>query len=133
MCIRDRSIAAAGTNLARDLGSQIIVLTRTGRAAQEVSRFRPKERILVLCHDESMQRRLCLVWGLTPLGVIPVEKDIPKLVSMVVNLGVKKELISTDDVVTIVHGFLTGVAGTTNTLQVLDLKEYLPAIKSMDS
>ncbi|MQG73462.1 MAG: pyruvate kinase [SAR202 cluster bacterium] len=130
---RTQSIAAAGTNLARDLGSQIIVLTRTGRAAQEVSRFRPKERILVLCHDESMQRRLCLVWGLTPLGVIPVEKDIPKLVSMVVNLGVKKELISTDDVVTIVHGFLTGVAGTTNTLQVLDLKEYLPAIKSMDS
>jgi hypothetical protein len=26
--------------------------------------------------------------------------------------------------VTIVHGFLTGVSGTTNTIQVLDVKEY---------
>jgi hypothetical protein len=28
-------------------------------------------------------------------------------------------------VVTIVHGFLPGVSGTTNAVQVLDMKEYL--------
>lgn len=122
---RTQSIANAGTNLARDLGSHIIVLTRTGRAAREISRFRPKEPILVFCHDDAMQRRLSLVWGLISLGVMPVEKDIPKLVGMVVGQALKAALISPDDLVTIVHGFLTGVAGTTNTLQVLDLKEYL--------
>jgi hypothetical protein len=33
--------------------------------------------------------------------------------------------ISNIDVVTIVHGFLPGVSGTTNAVQVLDMREYL--------
>ena len=33
--------------------------------------------------------------------------------------------VSENDVVTIVHGFLTGVSGTTNAVQVLSMREYL--------
>ena len=33
--------------------------------------------------------------------------------------------IENTDVVTIVHGFLPGVSGTTNAVQVLDMREYL--------
>jgi len=33
--------------------------------------------------------------------------------------------VTDSDIVTIIHGFMTGVSGTTNTVQVLDVKDYL--------
>ena len=59
------------------------------------------------------------------MGVIPPEPDIAKLVSMLINESIATGLVADTDVVTIVHGVMTGVSGTTNTIQVLDLKEYL--------
>ena len=69
--------------------------------------------------------RLCLGWGLCPVGVIPPERDIAKLVAILIQESLATGLVSSTDVVTIVHGFLTGVSGTTNTIQVLDVQDYL--------
>ena len=44
---------------------------------------------------------------------------------MLVERALDSGLVSKADVLTIVHGFLTGVAGTTNTVQVLYLRDYL--------
>ena len=74
---------------------------------------------------KSVLRKLALAWGVCPVGVLPAVPDIAQLVKLVVAAGIKSEMISDTDVVTIVHGFLTGVGGTTNTIQVLDLREYL--------
>jgi pyruvate kinase len=101
------------------------VVTSTGRAAFEISRFRPESDMLVFSHEEAVLRRLCLGWGLCPVGVIPPERDIAKLVAILIQESLATGLVSTTDVVTIVHGFLTGVSGTTNTLQVLDVQDYL--------
>ena len=43
----------------------------------------------------------------------------------VIQAGLEGGTIDETDVVTIVHGFLPGVSGTTNAVQVLDMKEYL--------
>jgi pyruvate kinase len=59
------------------------------------------------------------------VGVIPPEPDIAKLVSMLIKESLNTGLVSETDVVTIVHGFMTGVSGTTNTVQVLQVKDYL--------
>ena len=122
---RTQSIANAAATLMRGLNSSVVVLTSTGRAAFEVARYRPAQRILVLSHDEAMVRRLCVGWGLVPLGTIPPERDIPELVAMLVDRALQSGLVTKADVLTIVHGFLTGVAGTTNTVQVLYLRDYL--------
>ena len=122
---RTQAIAGAAASLVQYLESQPIVVTSTGRAAFEVSRFRPNSNILVLSHDEAILRRVCLGWGLIPIGVIPPEKDAPHLVSLIIKAALASGLVTDDAVVTIVHGYLPGVSGTTNTLQVLDLKEYL--------
>ena len=122
---RTQSIANAATTLMRGLDSHVVVVTSTGRAAFEVARYRPAQRILVLAHEESMLRRMCVGWGLIPLGTIPAERDIPRLVAMIVERALESGLVSKQDVITIVHGFLTGVAGTTNTVQVLYLRDYL--------
>lgn len=122
---RTQAIAASAGRLVRVLRAKPIVVTSTGRAAFEVSRFRPESDILVFSHDEAVLRRLCLGWGLRPVGVIPPERDIAKLVAMLVQASLSTGLVASTDVVTIVHGFLTGVSGTTNTIQVLDVQEYL--------
>ncbi len=122
---RTQAIAGAASDLVRTLKAKPIVLTSTGRAAFEVSRFRPSADIIVFSHDEAVLRKMCLGWGLAPTGVIPPERDVPKLVAMVVKAALATGLVTETDVVTIVHGLLVGVSGTTNTIQVLDMQEYL--------
>ena len=122
---RTQAIAASASKLVSEINSKPIVITSTGRAAFELARFRPNADIIVFSHDESVLRKLALAWGVCPVGVLPAVPDIAELVKLVVSAGIKSEMISDTDVVTIVHGFLTGVGGTTNTIQVLDLREYL--------
>ena len=130
---RTQAIASSAVKLTKELNSKPIVVTSTGRAAVEVSRFRPENDIIVFAHDESVQRKLALVWGVIPVGVIPPEPDIAKLVSMLINESIATGLVADTDVVTIVHGVMTGVSGTTNTIQVLDLKEYLARARDQHS
>ena len=130
---RTQAIASSAVKLTKELNSKPIVVTSTGRAAVEVSRFRPENDIIVFSHDESVRRKLALVWGVIPVGVIPPEPDIAKLVSMLINESIATGLVADTDVVTIVHGVMTGVSGTTNTIQVLDLKEYLARTRDQHS
>ena len=122
---RTQAIAASASKLVGEINSKPIVITSTGRAAFELARFRPNADIIVFSHDESVLRQLALAWGVCPVGVLPANPDIAELVQSVVTASIESGMISTTDVVTIVHGFLTGVGGTTNTIQVLDLQEYL--------
>jgi pyruvate kinase len=122
---RTQSIASAAGHLVQELNSKPIVITSAGRAAYAIARSRPDRDILVFSHDEAVLRRLCLGWGLYPMGVIPPERDVAKLVSLLVQGCLNSGMVLENDVVTIVHGFLPGVSGTTNTIQVLDMWEYL--------
>lgn len=122
---RTQAIASSAARLARSLHAKPIVITSTGRAALEVSRFRPDADIIVFSHDPTVLRRLALGWGLNPVGTLPPERDVAVLVSSLVKASLDSRLISESDIVTIVHGFLPGVSGTTNTIQVLDIREYL--------
>ena len=122
---RTQAVALAAGQLVKSLNSKPIVITSTGRAAFEVSRVRPEDGVLVFSHDEAVLQKMCLGWGLYPIGVVPPERDVATLVGMLINAGLDSGMVQDDDVVTIVHGFLPGVSGTTNTIQVLDIAEYL--------
>ena len=122
---RTQAIALAVGQLVKSLNSKPIVITSTGRAAFEVSRVRPENSILVFSHEEAVLRKMCLGWGLYPVAVIPPERDVATLVGMLIHSALDSGMVQDDDVVTIVHGFLPGVSGTTNTIQVLDVSEYL--------
>ena len=122
---RTQAIAAGASRLVNELNAKPIVVTSTGRAAFELARYRPESDVIVFAHDVETLGKLCMVWGLYPGGVIPLEQDIAKLVAMLINAAMSTGLVTDSDVVTIVHGSLTGVSGTTNTIQVLDVGEYL--------
>ena len=121
---RTQAIALAASRLVRSLRSKPLVITSTGRAAFEVSRFRPDHDIIAFSHDPAILRRLSLGWGLCPVGVVPPEPDVAALVASLIQGAIASGLVAEDDVLTIVHGFMPGVSGTTNTIQVLDLQEY---------
>ena len=125
---RTQAITSAAAGLVRTLDSKPIVLTSTGRAALELARFRPANDILAFSHDPAILRRLCLGWGIQPTGVIPVQPDVAELVFQVIQSALDLGAVKVDDVVTIVHGFLTGVSGTTNAVQVLSVREYLESV-----
>ncbi len=122
---RTQAVALAAGQLVKSLNSKPIVITSTGRAAFEVSRVRPENGVLGFSHDETVLQKMCLGWGLYPIGVVPPERDVATLVGMLIHASLDSGMVQEDDVVTIVHGFLPGVSGTTNTIQVLDIAEYL--------
>jgi pyruvate kinase len=122
---RTQSIAAAAAGLVRDLKAKPVVITSSGTAAFALSRSRPEFDITVFSHDEVVLRRVALGWGLAPKGVIPPERDLAKLVAALIDSALSAGMVSETDLVTIVHGFLPGVSGTTNTVQVVDMREFL--------
>ena len=122
---RTQAVALAAGQLVKSLNSKPIVITSTGRAAFEVSRVRPENGVLVFSHDEAVLRKMCMGWGLYPVGVVPPERDVATLVGMLIDASLESGMVQDHDVVTIVHGFMPGVTGTTNTIQVLDVSEYL--------
>jgi pyruvate kinase len=127
MSARDRTqaITSAAARLVQSIGSKPLVITSTGRAALELARYRPDSDILAFSHDPEVLRKLTLGWGIRPVGVIPPQQDMAALVASVIQAALDAGSITDTDVVTIVHGFLPGVSGTTNAVQVLDMREYL--------
>ena len=122
---RTQAITSAAARLVRSLGSKPVVVTSTGRAAFELARFRPDADIVAFSHDAAVLQKLCMGWGIRPGGVIPPQRDVAGLVASVIQSGLDGGTIDETDVVTIVHGFSPGVSGTTNAVQVLDMREYL--------
>ena len=122
---RTQAITSAAARLVHSLGSKAVVVTSTGRAAFELSRYRPNTNIVAFSHDGAVLQKLCMGWGIRPGGVIPPQQDVAGLVASVIQAGLDGGTIEEADVVTIVHGFSPGVSGTTNAVQVLDMREYL--------
>jgi pyruvate kinase len=64
------TIAAAACTLAEKTGARAIVVpTRSGFTARHVARHRPRVPIVALTPDETIRRRLSLVWGVTAVTV----------------------------------------------------------------
>ena len=126
---RTQAITSAAARLVRALGSKPVVVTSTGRAAFELARFRPDADVIAFSHDAAVLQKLCMGWGIRPGGVIPPQRDVAGLVASVIQAGLDGGTIEETDVVTIVHGFSPGVSGTTNAVQVLDMREYLAHVK----
>ncbi len=62
------AVAAAACQLSHDLRAKaIVVITRSGRTAQLVSKNRPAEPIVALTEDEGVARSLSLWWGVQPV------------------------------------------------------------------
>lgn len=96
----------------------IVCLTETGRTAQLLSRFRPKQPIFAVTHDPLTYQKLSMVYGVEPYlfdfpeGKVEVDQD---LIDRFVNSGMEISGMT----ILMIHGSEWQRPGLTNTLSLI--------------
>ncbi|KAL3095837.1 hypothetical protein niasHS_005596 [Heterodera schachtii] len=116
-------IASAAANAAsRCRASAIIVLTTTGKSAQDCSRRRMPIPVLAITRYERLARQLKLCRGVFPVYYPHMERDtkwtedVNKRIAYGIGVGKERGFIHNGDFVVIVTGWQAG-AGFTNTMR----------------
>ena len=112
------AISAAVSSIARQLdAAAIIPLTKSGATAHNVSKFRPPTPILATTSEESVARRLQLVWGVTPILIDNYERA-AKIFSIAMQIAQEMKILKQGDIVVQTAGTLTGISGSTDLIKV---------------
>lgn len=112
------AISHATCTTAHDINAKAIVtVTKSGRTARMISRYRPACDIMACTTYENVCRQLNLSWGVTPV-LINEEQDTFELFDNAVKTIENKAYVKTDDLVVITAGVPLGMSGTTNMLKV---------------
>ncbi len=90
----------------------IVAFTQSGLTARLISKYRPEVPVYALSTTESVQRRLCLHWGVAPrvVDIIKSTDDLPKVEAALLAEGV----LAPGDALVIVAGAPLLARGTTN-------------------
>lgn len=101
--------ALAASVLAFNLQAMaIIVISKHGLTAKEVSHCRPHVPILAFSSDESVTRRLTLVWGIRPFTIPFSDTDPDQTVAKAIALSRKRKVLTKGDQVVILTDIRTG-------------------------
>lgn len=108
--------AAAGA--ARSVGARVIVVfTQTGNTARLISRYRPAAPILAFAPDETVRRRMALLWGVLPMRMDPVE-EIGRMVTDMEGTLRKGGWVVPGDRFVILFGYPVRRKGFTNMMKI---------------
>ena len=112
------AISHATCTSAHDLGAAaIITVTKSGRTAKMISKYRPDCPIICCTTDETVCRQLNLSWGVTPL-MIDEADNTDDLFERAVQAGEHAGLLKDGELVVMTAGVPLGVSGTTNLMKV---------------
>lgn len=112
------AICHATCTTALDLNAKAIVtVTKSGRSARMVSRYRPESDIIGCATTEKVCRQLSLSWGVTPV-LIKEEQEVFNLFDKAIAAAEKIGLLNKGDLTVITSGVPIGFSGTTNMIKV---------------
>lgn len=112
------AISHATCTSAHDLGAAaIITVTKGGRTARMISKYRPSCPIICCTTDETVCRQLNLSWGVIPLLIEEVTNT-DDLFESAVDAGVEAGILHDGELVVMTAGVPLGVSGTTNLMKV---------------
>lgn len=112
------AISHATCMMASDLNAAaIITVTKSGRTARMVSKYRPCSPIIGACLTEKVHRQLGLSWGVVPL-LLEQKEEAEELFGYAVDTAETAGIIEKGDLVVITAGVPLGVSGTTNLIKV---------------
>lgn len=112
------AICHATCTTALDVNAKaILTVTKSGRSARMISRYRPVSDIISFATTEKVCRQLSLAWGVKPL-LIKEEKDVFGLFDKAVQAAEKNGLLEKGDLAVITSGVPIGISGTTNMMKV---------------
>ena len=119
------AISHATCTTAYDLGaSAIITVTKSGRTARMISRFRPEMPIIGCTTEERVYRQLAMAWGVIPL-LVEEQSSTDALFDHAVHRSQQAHLVCSGDLVVITAGLPLGMSGTTNMLKVHTVGDVL--------
>jgi pyruvate kinase len=116
------AVAGAAGNLAEAIHAPCIVAyTSSGTTASRIARTRPDVAILAITPDESVARRLCLLWGAHSVHSAEV-KTYEETVEQAEAYARTEGLAQSPEFIVVVAGVPFGTAGTTNNLRVVQMR-----------
>ncbi len=116
------AISHATCTTAHDLNAKaIITVSKSGRTARMVSKYRPACDIFGCTTRENIRRQLNLSWGITPI-LIQEEQDTFDLFDNAIQVIQDRGLLKQDDLTVITAGVPLGISGTTNIIKVHTVK-----------
>lgn len=112
------AISYATCTTAAGIGCAAIVpVSKTGRTARMISKFRPSVPIICCTSSEKSRRKLSLEWGVTAL-VIADGASSDELFDSAINAAEAAGLVQSGDRIVLTAGVPVGVSGSTNLLKV---------------
>jgi len=115
------SIAAAVTTLAKNIKPHaLIAFTRGGRSAISMSKFRPKEKILVSSFDIKTLRKLQVVWGIDSIYLSKELDDADQLMKSFLESALAKKQINLEKRYVLTIGSPINVQHSTNDIRILE-------------
>lgn len=112
------AVAAAACRLGHDLRAKaIVVITRSGRTAQLVSKNRPAEPIVALTEEESVARSLSLWWGVHSV-VTEFREDTDAMLAHAEDELLRRGLVEPGDVLVVTGSAPIIARGRTNFVKV---------------
>lgn len=112
------AISHATCSTAHDLNAAAIVtVTKSGRTARMISKFKPSCPILGCTTSESVYRHMSLMWGVRPL-LMDTKQDSEALFAEALKVAEQTGMVNKGELVVITSGLPLGVTGTTNMIKV---------------
>lgn len=117
-----KAIAGLSGLLAKEIGAKAtLVASATGRTGRLVSQIRSELPVFVGVETERAGRQLCLSWGVSPF-LLPRRRSIEELIKVFLTYVKKQRMVKKGDKVVVVTGEPVGKPGSTNLLEVREIK-----------
>lgn len=112
------AICHATCTTAHDINARaIITVTKSGRSARMISKYRPGCDIIGCAISDKVYRQLNLSWGVTPV-LLQEKKDVFELFEHGICVCQRMNLVDRGDTVVFTSGVPIGISGTTNMIKV---------------
>ena len=116
------AICDAACTTARDVSARaIIAVTKSGRTARRVAKFRPAQLIIAATPELKTFYQLSLSWGVYPVLALN-QNNSDHLMQHAIDCAKQYDLVDPGDVVVITAGVPLNIDGTTNLLKVETVK-----------
>ncbi len=111
--------------------SAIISVTKSGRAAKAVSKYRPSCQIIGATLSKKVFNQLSLAWGVMPI-LTELKGSTDEIFDQAIKGTFKSGIIMNGDLVVITGGAPVGFSGTTNTMKIHVVGDVLLEGKGMN-
>ena len=112
------AISRATFDIARRIKpSAIVTSSLSGYTTQRVAKERPDTPILCMTPNPTTQRRMALVWGVTPL-LVREFSTIDEMISIIIRAAHDRHYVARGDRLVIIAGVPFGIDGRTNLIKI---------------